>query len=236
MHHNGSGPAGSSVRRVVVAVTGASGSVYARRTLEILRELPGVESHLVVSRSGAATLRHELGWRPSQLAALADVNHSVGDVGAAIASGSYPVAAMLVVPCSIKTLSAIATSYGADLISRAADVTLKEGRPLLLMLRETPLHLGHLRLMTTAAELGAIIAPPVPAMYRLPTSIDDIVDYTVRRALDRVGLATVEDPWLGLAPPSAPPPAAPPPAGPVPTSAPAAPSPAGFVRPTSNRS
>lgn len=189
-------------QRILMAITGASGAAYARRALEILGEIETIETHLIISKSGAATIRHELDCRPAELAELADVTYSNGDIGASVASGSFPIAAMLVIPCSIKTLSAVANSFDADLISRAADVTIKEGRPLLLMLRETPLHVGHLRLMTTAAELGAIIAPPVPALYRLPSTVDEIVDYTVRRALDRIGLATVDDHWSGLATPN----------------------------------
>lgn len=175
-------------RKVVVGITGASGARYGVRVLELLRDAPDVEVHLVVSRAGMLTLRHECGIRSPDLDALADVRHSSGQIGASVASGSFNVDAMLVVPCSIKTLSGIAHCYTDDLVTRAADVCLKEGRPLLLMVRETPLHLGHLRTMTAAAEAGAIIAPPVPAFYPRPTSIDEIVDHTARRALARVGL------------------------------------------------
>lgn len=186
-------------QRFIVGVTGASGAVYARHLLTVLREVPGAELHLVVSKAGAATIRHELGRTPGVLAELADVTHSVGAVGDSIASGSYPVRAMFVVPCSIRTLSAVATSNCSDLISRAADVCLKEGRPLVLMVRETPLHLGHLRLMATAAELGAVIAPPAPAFYTHPQTLDDMVDYTVRRLVSRAGITGLEPrPWRGL--------------------------------------
>jgi 4-hydroxy-3-polyprenylbenzoate decarboxylase len=185
-------------RRVVIAITGASGVCYGLRMLTILRDQPGIETHLVVSRAGVVTLQQECGVSLREAQGLADVNHRPRDVGASIASGSYPVDAMVVAPCSIKTLSAIATSYTEDLIGRAADVCLKEGRPLLLLVRETPLHLGHLRAMTAAAEAGAIIAPPVPAFYPQPVSIEDMVDYSARRALARVGVTEVSPkPWLG---------------------------------------
>lgn len=176
------------MRRVIVGITGASGAVYGLRTLELLSGADDVETHLVVSGAGAVTLRHECDVTLGQVRKLADVHYRSGDIGAAIASGSFRTDAMIVAPCSIKTLSAIATSYTDDLISRAADVCLKEGRPLLLMVRETPLHLGHLRTMVAATETGAIIAPPVPAFYPRPASIDEMIDHTVRRALARVGL------------------------------------------------
>jgi 4-hydroxy-3-polyprenylbenzoate decarboxylase len=185
-------------RRVVVAITGASGAALGLRVLRLLREAPDIETHLVVTRSGMLTLRHECGVEQRELRGLADVYHRPGQIGATIASGSFPVTAMLVVPCSIKTLSAIASGYTDDLVSRAADVCLKEGRPLLLMVRETPLHVGHLRTMTAAAEIGAIIAPPVPAFHARPRSVDDVVDYTARRALSRVGLTELAPkPWPG---------------------------------------
>jgi 4-hydroxy-3-polyprenylbenzoate decarboxylase len=176
------------VRRVIVGITGASGVAYGLRVLTLLREAPNVETHLVVSRAGAMTLRHECDVTLAQVRALADVTYRPGDIGAAIASGSFHVDAMLVAPCSIKTLAAIALSYTDDLVSRAADVCLKEGRPLLLMVRETPLHLGHLRTMLAATEAGAIIAPPVPAFYPRPGSVDEMIDHSARRALARVGL------------------------------------------------
>jgi flavin prenyltransferase len=180
------------VRRVVVAMTGASGAPYGVRALEVLGDLTDVETHLVLSRSAGMTLTHECDGRTvREVEKLADVVHKPSAVGATIASGSFHVDAMLVMPCSIKTLSAIAYSHASDLISRAADVSLKEGRPLLLLVRETPLHLGHLRAMTAAAEAGAVIMPPVPAFYALPRSVEDIVDHTVRRALARVGVADV---------------------------------------------
>jgi 4-hydroxy-3-polyprenylbenzoate decarboxylase len=174
-------------RRVVLGITGASGAAFGLRMLTLLRAAEDVETHLVVSKAGVVTLRHECDVSLSEVRALADVSYRSGDIGAAIASGSFPVDAMVVAPCSIKTLSAIAMSYTDDLVSRAADVCLKEGRPLLLMVRETPLHLGHLRTMVAATEAGAI-APPVPAFYPRPESIDAMIDHSARRALARVGL------------------------------------------------
>ncbi|HEY3465736.1 MAG TPA: UbiX family flavin prenyltransferase [Amycolatopsis sp.] len=187
-----------SPRTVVVAITGATGAVYGVRMLELLADRPDVEVHLVLSKAGAVTLRHECGLSPEELGKLAAVRHRPGEIGASIASGSFPVDAMLVAPCSVKTLSAIAHSYTDDLVSRAADVCLKEGRPLVLMVRETPLHVGHLRAMTAAAEAGAIIAPPVPAFYPHPVSVDELVEHTVRRALARAGLRDLApEPWRG---------------------------------------
>lgn len=178
--------------RIVVAMTGASGAPYGVRILELLRELPGVETHLVLSKSAAMTATHECRGRTvREIESLADVVHRPTAIGATLASGSYPVDAMLVAPCSIKTLSAVAYGHTDELISRAADVNLKEGRPVLLMVRETPLHLGHLRTMAAAAEAGAIIMPPVPAAYSLPETFADVVDHTARRALARVGLRDV---------------------------------------------
>jgi len=183
---------------VVLAITGASGACYGLRILELLGQEPAIEVHLVVSKAGMITMRHECGLSARQIRRLAEVNHRSSDIAASIASGSFPVEAMLVAPCSIKTLSAIAHSYSTDLISRAADVCLKEGRPLLLMVRETPLHLGHLRAMVTATEAGAIVAPPVPAFYARPRSLEDLVDHTARRALARVGFTEfAPKPWEG---------------------------------------
>ena len=188
-------------RRLVVAMSGASGQILGIRLLEVLRAMPDIETHLVISPAARATIVQETDRRPEDVAALADVVYRPGDIGAAIASGSFQTMGMVVVPCSIKTLSAIAHGYAADLISRAADVTLKEGRPLLLVVRETPLHLGHLRLMVQAAELGAIIFPPVPAFYTRPQSVEDIVDVLVGRMLARLGLPNDLFPeWRGTQP------------------------------------
>ncbi len=174
-------------RRLIVAISGASGAVYGIRLLEILQEDPSIESHLILSPAARLTISQETDWRIEDVLALADRVHQADNIGAPIASGSYLVSGMIVIPCSMKTLSAIAHSYANDLIGRAADVQLKEGCPLLLVVRETPLHLGHLRLMTQAAELGAIIMPPNPNWYARPESLDDIVNGTIGRALLRLG-------------------------------------------------
>ncbi len=173
--------------RLVVGITGASGVIYGLRTLHALAELK-VESHLVLSRSAALTLKQEQGLAPSDLARRATVAYQVGDVGAAIASGSFKTLGMLIAPCSIRTMSEIATGVTANLITRAADVALKERRPLVLMVRETPFHLGHLRTMVRLAEMGATIAPPLPAFYAGLQSVEQMVDQSVGRALDLFGL------------------------------------------------
>lgn len=193
-----------AAHRVVVAITGASGAVYGYRLLQVLSARTDVETHLVASGAGFATVAHELDVSAADLRELADVVHRPSEIGATIASGSFTTAGMIVAPCSIKTLSAIANCYSSDLVARAADVTLKERRPLVLLVRETPFHIGHLRLMLAAAEAGAIIAPPVPAFYQRPSSLDDIIDHTVHRALAHLGLpdAGVE-PWAGLRTPQA---------------------------------
>lgn len=173
--------------RLVIGITGASGVILGIRMLEVLQPMP-LETHLVLSPAARATISQETDWKVSDVIALADVSYNHADIGAAIASGSFPTLGMAVVPCSIKTLSAIANSYADDLITRAADVTLKEGRPLLLAVREAPLHRGHIRLMGLAADAGAVIFPPVPAFYTRPQSLDEIVDNTVGRILSRLGI------------------------------------------------
>jgi flavin prenyltransferase len=173
--------------RIIVGVSGASGSVYGLRALQALREL-GVETHLVVSRAAALTLHLETGLEVAALETEATHRHAIGDLAAPIASGSFPTAGMLVAPCSVRTMSEIATGVTTSLLTRAADVTLKERRPLVLMVRETPLHLGHLRTMTALAEMGAVIAPPLPAFYAEPRTLEDVVDQSVGRALDLFGL------------------------------------------------
>lgn len=187
-----------TAQRLVVGITGASGSVYGIRMLELLGAMDSIESHLILSKAGALTLREETDRHPDEVRELADVVHSPGDIGASIASGSFRVHGMVVAPCSIKTLSSIATSFSDTLISRAADVTLKEGRPLILMVRETPFHLGHLRMMVAASEAGAIIAPPIPAFYNRPGSLAEAVDHSCRRVLDRLGLAGEAPSWQGV--------------------------------------
>jgi 4-hydroxy-3-polyprenylbenzoate decarboxylase len=168
-------------------VSGASGAVLGLRVLEACAEL-GVETHLVVSRAAVLTLAQETGLTAADLATKASVTYRSGDVGAAIASGSFPTLGMIVAPCSVRTMSEIATGVTSSLMTRAADVTLKERRRLVLMVRETPLHLGHLRSMTALTEMGAVIAPPVPAFYARPAGVRDIADQCVGRALDLFGL------------------------------------------------
>jgi 4-hydroxy-3-polyprenylbenzoate decarboxylase len=174
--------------RLVVALTGATGIVYGVRLLEALRTASGVETHLIVSGPAKRTLVEETDVTLRDLERLAHVVHDVRDIGASIASGSFRTAGMVVAPCSIRTAAAIATGLTGNLITRAADVTLKEGRPLLLLVRETPLHVGHLRTLVALAELGAVVLPPLPAFYQRPKSIDDLVNHTVARVLDRLGL------------------------------------------------
>lgn len=173
--------------RLVVGISGASGVVYGIRMLQTLRRI-GVESHLVVSRSAEVTLAHETAMKVTELRALADVSYAAADIGAAVSSGSFRTLGMVVAPCSVRTMSEIASGVTSTLLTRAADVALKERRRLVLMVRETPLHLGHLRTMTALAEMGAVIAPPVPAFYAKPQSIDDLVDHSVGRVLDLFGL------------------------------------------------
>jgi 4-hydroxy-3-polyprenylbenzoate decarboxylase len=173
--------------KLVVGITGASGIVYGVRLLESLRG-SGIETHLVMSRSARLTLAHELPLKVADVEALADVNHRQEDIGASIASGSFRTLGMIVAPCSIRTLSEIATGVTSTLLTRAADVALKERRRLVLLVRETPLHLGHLRSMAAVTEMGAIVMPPVPAFYSKPQTIADIVDHTVGRALDLFGI------------------------------------------------
>jgi flavin prenyltransferase len=172
--------------RLVVGVSGASGIVYGLRALDACREL-GVKSHLVMSKAAALTLAQETSLSPAEVNARAGVVHKVSDVGAAIASGSFRTLGMIVAPCSVRTMSEIATGVTTSLLTRAADVMLKERRPLVLMVRETPLHLGHLRSMTALTEMGAIILPPAPAFYAEPRTLSDLVDQMVGRALDLFG-------------------------------------------------
>lgn len=181
------GAVSSATPRMVVGISGASGAIYGVRVLDALREL-GVESHLVVTKAALLTLSQETDLAPDALSARASVVHKLADVGATIASGSFRTLGMIVAPCSVRTMSEIATGVTSSLLTRAADVTLKERRPLVLMVRETPFHLGHLRTMTALAEMGATIAPPLPAFYARPGSIEEMVDQSVGRALDLFGL------------------------------------------------
>ena len=173
----------SRPERLIVGISGASGAVYGMRLLELLRDTP-IETHLVVSKSALITLAHETDMSWSRIKTLADVSYVNQDIGAAIASGSFETMGMIIAPCSIRRLSEIASGVTSTLLTRAADVVLKERRRLVLMVRETPLHRNHLRSMTELAELGAVIAPPVPAFYTKPTSLEDMVDHTVGRVLD----------------------------------------------------
>ncbi|MEK6244714.1 MAG: UbiX family flavin prenyltransferase [Pseudomonadota bacterium] len=170
--------------RLIVAITGSSGAIYGIRLLEALRELPKVEVHLVISKTGRLTLALETGRRIKEVEALAHQVHSDQDLAASIASGSFKTAGMIVAPCSMKTLSGIVNSYADNLVVRAADVVLKERRRLVLMPRETPLHVGHCRLLLQAAEMGAILAPPMPAFYNAPRTLDDAINHSVGRVLD----------------------------------------------------
>ena len=187
-------------RRVIVAISGASGAVYGVRLLEVLQTCAGIESHLVVSDAGWRTLRHEMDMDAASVEALAHTVHDARNVGASIASGSFQCAGMVIAPCSMRTLASVAHGLSDSLLTRAADVVLKERRRLVLMVRETPLHLGHLRNMVSVTEMGAIVCPPVPAFYLRPQSVADIVDHSVARALD---LLDVQHPlaarWEGLA-------------------------------------
>lgn len=185
--------------RIVVGISGASGAVYGVRLLQALRQLPHVHTHLVVSPAGWRTLRHELDMGPADMQALTGVLHSADDVGASIASGSFAVQGMAVAPCSMRTLAAIAHGLSDNLLTRAADVALKERRRLVLLTRESPLHLGHLRNMTAACEMGATICPPVPAFYQRPATLEDLLTHTTARTLDLLGLPhTLGQPWQGL--------------------------------------
>jgi len=174
--------------RIVVGMSGASGSIYGLRLMEKLRINPGIEIHLILTRAGERTAFLETDRKIPQIKAMADYAYPVDDIGCRLASGSYPTGGMVVAPCSIHTMSAIATGVTDNLLLRAADVTLKERRKLILMVRETPFHLGHLRTMTALAEMGAIIAPPIPAFYHRPQSVQDLVDQSVDRVLDLLGV------------------------------------------------
>ena len=176
------------MKRIVVGISGASGAVYGIRFLELLRGLPDVETHLVVSDPAKRTIVEETDWQVKDVEALATRRYDNKDIGAAIASGSFKTDGMVIVPCSVKAAASVAHCMSDNLLTRAADVTLKEGRPLILVVRETPLHLGHLRVLTALAEMGAVILPPMPAFYNRPKQIEDLVDHTLARVLDRLGL------------------------------------------------
>ena len=187
-------------KRIFVGISGASGAIYGIRLLEILQELAEVETHLVLSPAARRTIPLETDFSVEQVEALAFRNYKPADIAASISSGSFRANAMIVAPCSMKTVSGIASSYSDNLLLRAADVMLKDRRPLVLLVRETPLHLGHLRLLVQATEIGAIIMPPVPAFYHRPTTLEEVIDQTVNRALDLLGVELAQDlfpRWIG---------------------------------------
>ena len=191
-------------RRLIVAITGATGAIYGVRLLQALRQVGGIETHLVVSAAGVLNAHQELGMKRGDVEALADVVHNVNDIAAPLASGSFRTIGMAIAPCSVKTLAACAAGLADNLITRAADVCFKERRPVVLMLRETPLNLAHLRNMTAVTEMGGIVFPPVPAFYNRPRSLDDVVNHTVGRVLDLFDIDQHElvQRWQGLSGPA----------------------------------
>jgi flavin prenyltransferase len=187
--------------RLVVGITGATGSIYGIRLLEILRAHREVETHLVISRPGKRTIVEETDHTVAEVEALATYRYDNTDIGASIASGSFRTGGMVIAPCSIKTAASVAACHSENLIARAADVTLKEGRPLIMLIRETPLHVGHLKCMLTLAEMGAVVLPPMPAFYNRPRDLDDVVNHTLARLLDRLNLPqTLVAEWQGTHP------------------------------------
>ena len=193
------------MRRLIVGITGASGVIYGIRMLQVLRDLPDIQTHVVLTPAAKRTLAEETDWEIAAVEALADVVYTHGDIGAAIASGTFVTDGMIVAPCSIKTLSEVAHSHSGNLLSRAADVCLKEGRRVVLMVRETPLHAGHIDLMAQAARCGAVILPPMPAFYGRPRTVADIVDHGVGKALDQFRIAhSLFQRWKEPPAPSAP--------------------------------
>ncbi|MEW5725143.1 MAG: UbiX family flavin prenyltransferase [Thermodesulfobacteriota bacterium] len=186
------------MKRLVIGISGATGAIYGIRALEITREMADVETHLVITEAGALTIREETNYQVEEVKSLADRVYDNTDIGAAIASGSFRTEGMIIAPCSIKSMSMISNSINANLLIRAADVTLKEKKRLVLLVRETPLHLGHLRLMVNLAEVGATIQPPMPAFYHKPQSLEDIINHTIGRALDHFDLGhNLFKPWEG---------------------------------------
>ena len=189
------------MKRLVVAITGASGALYGVRMLETLRSIGGIETHLMISEAGVLSMHHELDMKRKEVEALADAVHNVRDVGACVASGSFQSEGMIIAPCSMKTLGSVAHGLCANLITRAADVMLKERRRLVLMVRETPFNLAHLRNMTAVTEMGGVIFPPLPALYQRPQSVTEMVDHTVGRVLDLFAIEHALVPrWTGLKP------------------------------------
>ncbi len=190
----------SGKKRLIIAITGATGAVYGLRLLQVMREIGGWETHLVVSSAGVLNIRHELGMKRSDVGAFADVVHDVGDVGASIASGAFKTQGMIIAPCSMKTLAAVAHGFSDNLISRAADVTLKERRRLVVVPRETPLNLAHIRNMAAVTEMGGIVFPPLPAFYSTAKTLAELIDETVGRILGLFGIEAegLYEPWEGL--------------------------------------
>ncbi|KVU27976.1 3-octaprenyl-4-hydroxybenzoate carboxy-lyase [Burkholderia ubonensis] len=192
-------PRSAPPRRLIVAITGATGAIYGVRLLDMLRAAGGVETHLLISSAGWLNIQHELKLSKADVERRADVVHAVRDVGATIASGSFATDGMVIAPCSMKTLASVAHGLSDNLITRAADVTLKERRRLVLMVRETPFNLAHLRNMTAVTEMGGIVFPPLPAFYTMPNTIEELVDQTVARVLDLFALsAPLTTPWEGI--------------------------------------
>ena len=187
-------------QRLVVGLSGASGAIYGIRLLEILRDHPEIETHLVLTKPGERTIAEETSYRLADVKAMATVVHPLIDIGASIASGSFRTLGMVVIPCSIHTASSIAYCHSDNLLTRAADVTLKEGRKLVLVVRETPLHRGHLKMLLEATEAGAVILPPVPAFYSQPKTLDNVIDQTIGRVLDRFDIAHALSPRWGEPP------------------------------------
>lgn len=188
----------NSKKRIVVAITGATGALYAVRALQMLRQLPEVETHMIISPAGVLNVQHELSMQRTDLAELADVTHSFKDVGATVASGSFKTDGMIIVPCSMRTLAAVAQGLADNLITRAADVVLKERRRLVMAVRETPFNLAHLRNMTAVTEMGAVVFPPLPAFYFQPKTITELVDHSVVRMLEHLDLEIEGPTWAGL--------------------------------------
>jgi 4-hydroxy-3-polyprenylbenzoate decarboxylase len=180
-------------KRLIVGISGASGVIYGIRLLEVLREVPEIETHLIVSNAAKRTIPIETSYTIDQVEALSDRQYRPGDIAASVSSGSFKTMGMVVVPCSMKTVSGIANAYADNLLLRAADVVLKDRRRLVLVVRETPLHLGHLRLLAQVTELGAIVMPPVPAFYHRPKSIDDIINQSINRVLDLLDIELARD-------------------------------------------
>ncbi|HAQ05095.1 MAG: UbiX family flavin prenyltransferase [Acidimicrobiales bacterium] len=186
------------MHRLVVGISGASGVIYGIRILEILRDIEEVETHLILTNAAKQTIGMETDFSSGEIEKLADCSYPIKDISAGPASGTFPCDGMIVAPCSIRTLSAVANSHSSDLLTRTADVTLKEKRPLILMVRETPFHLGHLRLMQQVAEIGGVIFPPVPAFYNKHRDLDEVISHTAKRAIEQAGIEIKDmDRWTG---------------------------------------